>query len=130
MDWAYLVGARILKEDNALLFQEQSRLLGKEQVGALDDILEIWFTVRVDQVRYVRDVDGFWSTTTWYKEIGLDSEMEVVSEICSIGDDFSSYMVSVIADHRGGGTYKEAEYLSGQRESGTLRVRASPWQRS
>lgn len=69
-------------------------MLGKEQVGAFDDILEIWLAVRIDQVRYIRDVDGFWSTTTWHKEIGLDSEMEVVSEIRSIGNDLASCPIS------------------------------------
>jgi len=64
-------------------------LLGKEQVGALDDVLEVWLALWVDQVVDVRDVDGLGSTTTGNKEIGLDSEMEVVSEISSVGNDFA-----------------------------------------
>jgi hypothetical protein len=85
--WAYLVGTRVLEKDDALLFKEQPRLLGKEQVGALDNVLEVWLALGIDKVWNVRDVDCLGSTTTWYKEIGLDSEMEVVSEISSIGND-------------------------------------------
>jgi hypothetical protein len=70
-------------------------LLCEEQVGAFDDILEIWLAIRVDQVRYIGNVDGFWSTTTGHKEIGLDSEVEVVSEISSIRNDFSGLAVSI-----------------------------------
>ena len=64
-------------------------MLGKEQVGALDNVLEVWLALGVDKVRDVRDVDRFGSATTGYKEIGLDSEMEVVSEISSIGNDLA-----------------------------------------
>jgi hypothetical protein len=86
---AYLVGTGVLEEDNTLLLKEQPRLLGKEQVGALDDVLEVWLALGIDKVRDVRDVDRFGSSTTWYEEICLDSEMEVVSEISSIGNDLA-----------------------------------------
>jgi hypothetical protein len=86
---AYLVGTRVFEEDNTLLFQEQPRLLGKEQIGTLDDVLEVGLALRVDKVRDVRDVDGLGSSTTGYKEVGLDSEMEVVSEISSIRNDLA-----------------------------------------
>jgi hypothetical protein len=66
-------------------------LLGKEQVGALDNVLEVWLALGVDKVRDVRDIDCLGSPTTGYKEIGLDSEMEVVSEISSIGNDLAGY---------------------------------------
>lgn len=65
-------------------------MLGKEQVGALDDVLEVWLALWVDKVVDIRDVDGLGSATTGYKEIGLDSEMEVVSEISSVRDDLAS----------------------------------------
>jgi len=65
-------------------------LLGKEQVGALDDVLEIWLALSINQVRNIRNIDGLGSTTTGHKEIRLDSEMEVVSEISSIGNDLAS----------------------------------------
>lgn len=87
---AYLVGTRVFEENDTLLFQEQPRLLGKEQIGALDDVLEVWLALWVDKVVDVRDVDGLGSTTTGNKEIGLDSEMEVVSEISSVRDDLAS----------------------------------------
>lgn len=65
-------------------------MLGKEQIGALDDVLEIWLAFWVDKVVDIRDVDGLGSATTGNKEIGLDSEMEVVSEISSVRDDLAS----------------------------------------
>jgi len=64
-------------------------LLGKEQVGALDNVLEVWLALSVDEVRDVRDIDCLGSTTAGYEEVGLDSEMEVVSEIGSIGNDLA-----------------------------------------
>jgi len=64
-------------------------LLGKEQVGAFDDVLEVWLALSVDKIRDVRDVDCLGSTTTGYEEICLDSEMEVVSEVSSVGNDLA-----------------------------------------
>ena len=66
-------------------------MLGEEQVGAFDDVLEVWLALGVDKVRDVRNVDCLGSTTTGHKEICLDSEMEVVSEISSIGNDLAGY---------------------------------------
>jgi len=66
-------------------------LLGEEQVGAFNNVLEVWLALGVDKVRNVRDVDCLGSSTTGHKEIGLDSEMEVVSEISSIGNDLAGY---------------------------------------
>jgi len=64
-------------------------LLGEEQVGAFNDVLEVWLALGVDKVCDVRNVDCLGSTTTGYKEICLDSEMEVVSEISSVGNDLA-----------------------------------------
>jgi hypothetical protein len=104
-------------------------LLGKEQVGALDNVLEVWLALGVDKVRDVRDIDCLGSSTTGYKEIGLDSEMEVVSEISSIGNDLAGYWSATTAEEIEL-AYKEAGCPSDQQGSGNLRVRASPWQRS
>ena len=64
-------------------------MLGEEQVGPFDDVLEVWLALGVDKVRDVRNVDCLGSTTAGYEEVGLDSEMEVVSEIGSIGNDLA-----------------------------------------
>lgn len=64
-------------------------MLGEEQVRTFDDVLEVWLALGVDEVCNVRDIDCLGSTTTGHKEIGLDSEVEVVSEISSIGNDFA-----------------------------------------
>jgi len=64
-------------------------LLGEEQVGPFDDVLEVWLALGIDKVGNVRDVDCLGSTTTGHKEVGLDSEMEVVSEISSVGNDLA-----------------------------------------
>lgn len=85
-----LVGARVLEQNDTLLLQEQPCLLRKEEVGTFDDVLEVWLAITVDQVGNVGDVDSFWSTTTWDKQVGLDSEVEVVSEICTVWNDLSS----------------------------------------
>lgn len=69
----------------------------KEEVGTLDDVLEVGLAITVDQVGDVGNVDSFWSTTTWDKQVGLDSEVEVVSEICTVGDDLSSYTMSAVS---------------------------------
>ena len=64
-------------------------MLGEEQVGAFNNVFEVWLALGVDKVRDVRNVDCLGSTTTGYKEICLDSEMEVVSEISSVGNDLA-----------------------------------------
>lgn len=64
-------------------------MLGEEQVGAFNDVLEVRLALGIDEVRDVRDVNCLGSTTTGHKEISLDPEMEVVSEISSIGNDLA-----------------------------------------
>ena len=55
----YLVRARILKQHHPFLLHKQPCLLSEEQVRALDDVFEVGFPLRVDELVYVRDVDGF-----------------------------------------------------------------------
>ena len=51
-----LVGARVLEEDDLALLEVQARLLREEQVRALDDVLEMRLSLRIDQRGDVRDV--------------------------------------------------------------------------
>lgn len=53
-----LVGARVLEQHNLALLKVQPRLLGEEQVGALDDVLEVGLALGVDQRSDVGDVDS------------------------------------------------------------------------
>lgn len=91
-----LVGARVLVKDNTSLLKPESSLLGEEQVGAFDDVLEMGLAVGVDELGNVGNVDGFGTTTTGNKEVGLDAEVEVVSEFSTIGDDFTAWQLVVL----------------------------------
>lgn len=52
-----LVRRAVLEQDDTLLLEVETRLLGDEQVGALDDGLEVRLAVRVEEAGDVRDVD-------------------------------------------------------------------------
>ena len=56
---AALVCARVLEEDDIALFEEKTRLLREEQVGALDNVLEVRLALGVDERGDVGDVDSF-----------------------------------------------------------------------
>ena len=53
-----LVGTRILEQDYLSFFQVKACLLRKEEIRSFDNILEMWFALRVDESRDVRDVNG------------------------------------------------------------------------
>lgn len=59
----YLVRARVLEQNHTALLQIQPRLLRNEQVCTLDNILEVWLSVVVDQARHVRNVNSLGTTT-------------------------------------------------------------------
>lgn len=53
-----LVGTRVLEEDDLALLEMQPGLLSDEQVGTLDDVLEVWLALRVDKSSNIRDIDS------------------------------------------------------------------------
>lgn len=52
--------------------------------------------IRVDQLVDVGDVDGLGSSTARNEQVGLDSEVEVVSEVGSIGNDLSRRQLVIL----------------------------------
>jgi hypothetical protein len=54
----YLISTGVLEQDNTTLLQEQTCLLGNEQVGTLDDVLEVGLSIVIDQARDVRDINS------------------------------------------------------------------------
>ena len=52
-----LVGTRVLEQDDLALLEVQARLLREEQIGALDDELEVRLALGVDESGNVRNVD-------------------------------------------------------------------------
>ena len=69
----------------------QARLLCQEEIGALDDVLEVGFSVRVDERSHVGDVDSLGATTTGHKQVSLEPQMSSVSEVGAIEDDLARY---------------------------------------
>ena len=53
-----LVRAGVLEEDDLALLEEQTGLLREEEVGSLDDVLEVRLALGVDERGDVRDVDS------------------------------------------------------------------------
>ena len=90
-----LVRAGILEEDDLALLESQTRLLCEEQVGALDDILEVRLALRVDERRDVGDVNGLGASTARDEEIGFEPEMSGVPEVGAVDDNLSSYTAIV-----------------------------------
>jgi hypothetical protein len=63
--------------------------LREEQVGTLDDVLEVRFALGINQTSNIRDVDGFGASATRYKKVCLKPQMGPVPEICAVEDDFA-----------------------------------------
>lgn len=53
------VGTGVLEQNNFALFEVQASLLGKEEVGTLDDVFEVGFSFSIDERCDVRDIDSF-----------------------------------------------------------------------
>lgn len=103
------VSARILEQDNLALLEEETRLLREEQIGALNNILEVGFALSIDQGSHIGDIDSLRSTnnrcisinhtrsrinipsTTWNEEISLETEMRAVTEVGTIKNDLTGY---------------------------------------
>jgi len=85
-----LIGRGILEHDDLALLEEQSSLLGEEQVGALDDVLEVRLALGVEEAGDVGDVDSLGTTTAGNEEVGLVAEVSSVAEIRAIGNDRAS----------------------------------------
>lgn len=92
-----LVGRRVLVEHHALLLEEETGLLGEEEVGTLDNVLEVGLALGIDETRDIRDVDGFGTTTTGDKEVALDAEVEAVTELGAVGDNLARWELLVLS---------------------------------
>lgn len=90
-----LIGTRVLEKNHALLLKPQPRLLGEKQVGTLDNVLEVRLALRVDELVDIGNVDGFGSTTAGNEKVGLDAEVEGISERGTVGDNLAGYRSSV-----------------------------------
>lgn len=65
-------------------------MLGEEQVGTLDNVLKVRLAFRVDELVDVGNVDCFRSTTAGNEKIGLDAEVEGISERSTVRDNLAS----------------------------------------
>lgn len=70
-------------------------MLGEEQVGTLDNVLEMRLALRVDELIDVGDVDRFRPTTARNEKVGLDAEVEGISERSTVGDNLASCRLSI-----------------------------------
>lgn len=70
-------------------------MLGEKQVGTLDNVLEVRLALRVDELVDIGNVDGFGSTTAGNEKVGLDAEVEGISERGTVGDNLAGYRSSV-----------------------------------
>ena len=66
--------------------------LSDEEVGALDEVLEVGDALRVPQARDVGDVDRFWTTSARDEDVGLEPEMCAISEVGTVRDDFTGFI--------------------------------------
>ena len=60
---AALVRRGVLEEHDLALLEVETRLLGEEEVRALDDVLEVRLALGIEETSDVRDVNGFRSNT-------------------------------------------------------------------
>jgi len=104
----YLVRTGILEQDNSALLQVQPRLLGNEQVGTFNDVLEVGLSVVVNQARNIGDVNSLGTerqhetemfkildrkhlpTTARHEDISLEPQVSIVPEVGTIGNNLSS----------------------------------------
>ena len=86
-----LVGTRIGEENDALSLELNSCLLGDEQIGALDNVLEVRFAFCVRQRSNVGYVDSLRAPTTRHEQVRLEPEMCPISEICAIQNNLAGY---------------------------------------
>ena len=64
--------------------------MSDKEVGSLDEVLEVGDSLRVPELRDVRNVDRLGTSSTRHEDVGLVTEVSSVAEVCSVGDDFSS----------------------------------------
>lgn len=53
-----LVGTRVLEQDNFALLEMQASLLGEEEIGTLNNVLEVRLSLGINERRHVRDVNS------------------------------------------------------------------------
>ena len=66
-------------------------MLSEEQVGTLDDVLEVGLALGVEEAGDVGDVDGFGTTTAGDEEVGLVTEVSSIAEVGAIRNDLAGY---------------------------------------
>ena len=74
-----LVGTRVLVELDSLGFESLTGFLRDEQVGALDNVLEVALALGVEQLVDVGQVDRLRSTSTRDEHVGLEAKVGEVS---------------------------------------------------
>ena len=108
---AHLVSACIFDNDNVALLKPQACLLGKEEVGTFDDVLEMRFAVGIHELRDIGDIDCFRSvkknsgirvafardrmdlglpSTTRNEDVRLVAKVSDISEVGTVGYNLSS----------------------------------------
>lgn len=58
-----LVGARVFEKHDLALLKMQTGLLGEEEVGTFNDVLEMWLALGIDERRHIRDIHSFRAVT-------------------------------------------------------------------
>jgi len=71
-----LIGARILEDDDFAFLKIETRLLSQEEVGALDDVFEMWLAITIDEPCHVGDVDSFGSVRS--TKVNLEARIMMI----------------------------------------------------
>ncbi len=72
-----LVRTGVLEEDDLALLEDETSLLREEEVGALDDVLEVGLALGIDKRGDVRDVDGFRSADSWTRQKNIPQQQKL-----------------------------------------------------
>jgi hypothetical protein len=92
----HLVGAWIFEEYDSLLLEPKTGLLREEEVGTLNYVLEVGLAIGIEKVRNVGDVDSFGTASARDEEVGLDTEVEGVTEVGPVGDDLAGRKLHIL----------------------------------
>ena len=84
-----LVGTRVLVQLDPLGLESLTGLLGDEQVGSLDNVLEVALALGVEKLVDVGQVDSLGSTSTRHEHVGLETEVGGVPKGQAIGNDLA-----------------------------------------
>ncbi|KAI3480571.1 hypothetical protein L1887_57291 [Cichorium endivia] len=82
--------------NDAALLELETRLPGDEQVGTLDDVLEVRLSILVKELVDVGDVDRLGSAAARHEEVGLEPEVGSVAESNAVRNNLARGQLDVV----------------------------------